>query len=150
MRKGTADFIASSPASPPTEKSLRQTPFSPHRDRLHIQLPAAALPQANMPGSTEPSKDKRETIRPPDKSASSPPAETDHYPVCPNTAATEAGQQKKGSSVKCADAFRMALTEEPEWFIQQEHSKTVNCLSYHPPPIQQPFQFNMLKIQTRF
>lgn len=27
------------------------------------------------------------------------------------------------SSVKCVDDFRMALTEEPKWFIQQKHDQ---------------------------
>ena len=28
-----------------------------------------------------------------------------------------------GSSVQCVDAFRIALTEEPELFIKQKHSQ---------------------------
>ena len=33
--------------------------------------------------------------------------------------------QKKGSSVKCVDTFRIALTEELELFIKQNIAKTV-------------------------
>ena len=55
-----------------------------------------------------------------------------------------------GSSVQCADAFRIALTGEPAWFIQRKHSEAVNCLFCHHPPMQRPFQFNMSGIQTGF
>ena len=58
--------------------------------------------------------------------------------------------RKNGSSVQCADAFRIALTEEPEWVIQQKHSQDPpGCLFYHH-PTQKPFHFNTQERQTRF
>ena len=38
-----------------------------------------------------------------------------------------------GSSVKCTDAFRIAITEEAKLLIKQKYTKTVNYLFfYHP------------------
>lgn len=53
----------------------------------------------------------------------------------------DCGISRKGSSVKCVDAFRIALTEEPKLFSKQKIAKTVNCLSCYPPPIQKAFSF---------
>ena len=37
---------------------------------------------------------------------------------------------KKGSSVKCVDAFRIALTKEQKLYIKQKHSQDgLGCLS---------------------
>ena len=44
-----------------------------------------------------------------------------------------------GSSVKCVDAFRIALTEKPRLFIKGNIVKTVNCLFYYYPPTPLPF-----------
>ena len=60
------------------------------------------------------------------------------------------GRQKKESSVQCVDAFHIALTEEPKWFIQQKHGQTDNCLFCHHHLIQRPFHFDTLKRQIRF
>ena len=47
---------------------------------------------------------------------------------------------KKGSSVKCVDAFRIALTEKPKLFNKQKNIvKTVNCQFYYHPPTASPF-----------
>ena len=35
----------------------------------------------------------------------------------------ECREVESGSSVPCVDAFRIALTEEPKWFIQQKHGQ---------------------------
>ena len=41
--------------------------------------------------------------------------------------------EKYGSSTKCLDAFRIAITEEAKLLIKQKYTKTVNYLFfYHP------------------
>ena len=57
---------------------------------------------------------------------------------------------EKRSFVQCVDAFHIALTEEPKWFIQQKHGQTDNCLFCHHHLIQRPFHFDTLKRQIRF
>lgn len=46
---------------------------------------------------------------------------------------------KIGSSVKCVDAFRIALTEKPSLFIKQKYSQDCQCLFYYHPPTPHPF-----------
>ena len=46
----------------------------------------------------------------------------------------------KGSSVKCVDVFRIALTEEPKLCIIQKHSQDgLSYLLYYHPPMQKTF-----------
>ena len=46
----------------------------------------------------------------------------------------------KGSSIKCVDAFRIALTEEPKLCIIQKDSQDgLGCLLYYHPPMQKTF-----------
>ena len=45
-----------------------------------------------------------------------------------------------GSSVKCVDAFRIALTEEPKLCIKQKDSQDrLGCLFCYHPPMQKTF-----------
>ncbi len=47
---------------------------------------------------------------------------------------------KKGSSVKCVDTFRIALTKEQKLCIEQKHSQNgLGCLLYYHPPMQKTF-----------
>ena len=47
---------------------------------------------------------------------------------------------KKGSSVKCVDTFRIALTKEQKLCIKQKHSQdSLGYLLYYHPPTQKTF-----------
>ena len=49
--------------------------------------------------------------------------------------------EKYGSSTKCLDAFRIALTEEPKLLIKQNIAKTVNYLFFYHPLTLNNFSF---------
>ena len=49
--------------------------------------------------------------------------------------------KKDGSSFKCVDAFRSALTQEPKLLIKQKYSWAVNYLSYFHPLSLKIFSF---------
>ena len=48
---------------------------------------------------------------------------------------------KNGSSVKCADTFRIAFTEKRSNSLNKNIAKTINCLFYYQPLTWKTFLF---------
>ena len=57
------------------------------------------------------------------------------------TLCSRLGVKFLGSSVKCVDAFRFALTEEAKIHIKQNIAKTVNYLFFYHPLTLKTFSF---------